>query len=98
LFLLTHDSFTCEGNTLPSKRRQMAPPSILGKSVPDLYENISKNAVSTSLNGRAKVATITSVSGQKQMISWVDAPDDVYFVANDKIKYANVARSLFEYH
>lgn len=68
----------------------MAPPSILGKSVPDLYENISKSTVSTSLNGRAKIATITSVSGQKQMISWVDAPDDVYFVANDKIKYAHL--------
>ncbi len=66
----------------------MAPPSILGKSVPDLFENISKHssAVSTSLNGRAKIATITNVSGQKQMISWVEAPDDVCFVANDKIK------------
>lgn len=64
----------------------MAPPSILGKSVPDLYENISKNAVATSHNGRAKIATVVNVSGQSKMISWVDAPDDVYFVANDKIK------------
>lgn len=72
---------------MPSKRRQMAPPSILGKSVPEnVFENISKNAVSTSLNGRAKIATITSVSGQKRLISWVDAPEDVYFVAPDKIK------------
>lgn len=54
--------------------------------MPDLYENLSRNVVSTSLNGRAKVATITNVSGKKQMISWVDAPDDVFFVANDKIK------------
>ena len=75
------------GNTLPSKRRQLAPPSILGKSVPDLYESISRNSVSTqSLNGRAKIATFTNVSGKKQMISWVDAPDDVFFVSNTKIK------------
>lgn len=75
------------GHSTPSKRRQMAPPSILGKSMPDLYENLSRNAVSTSLNGRAKVTTITNVAGKKQMISWVDAPDDVYFVANDQIKF-----------
>lgn len=85
-------------SSLPSKRRQMAPPSILGKSVPDLFENISKHssAVSTSLNGRAKIATITNVSGQKQMISWVEAPDDVCFVANDKIKQMRRKVSLAE--
>lgn len=65
----------------------MAPPSILGKSVPDLYENISRNSVTAqSLNGRAKIATITNLSGKKQMISWVDAPEDVYFVSTKKIK------------
>ncbi|KAF7488412.1 Metastasis-associated protein MTA3 [Sarcoptes scabiei] len=75
------------GNFIPSKRRQMAPPSILGKSVPDLYENISRNSVSTqSLNGRAKIATITNLSGKKQMISWVDAPDDVFFFSTKKIR------------
>ncbi|XP_027194230.2 metastasis-associated protein MTA3-like [Dermatophagoides pteronyssinus] len=75
------------GNFMPSKRRQMAPPSILGKSVPDLYENISRNSVTAqSLNGRAKIATITNLSGKKQMISWVDAPEDVYFVSTKKIK------------
>ena len=34
-------------------------------------------------NGRPKVATITRVGGRKQMISWVDAPDDVFFIATE---------------
>lgn len=65
----------------PMKRRQLAPPSILGKALPDLYGNLARSAIMA--NGRAKVATITRVGGRKQMISWVDAPDDVYFVATE---------------
>jgi len=51
----------------------------------DIYRTMGlpRDALITSLNGRAKVATITRVGGRKQMISWVDAPDDVYFVATD---------------
>lgn len=84
---LDDDLFTDSGHAQPAKRRQLVPPSILGKSMPDLYENISRNSVPTSLNGRSKVATITNVSGKKQKITWVDAPDDVYFVAMEKTKY-----------
>lgn len=64
------------------KRRQLAPPSILGKAMPDIYGNLARSAVIAN-GGRAKVATITRVGGRKQMISWVDAPDDVYFVATE---------------
>ncbi|XP_054154293.1 metastasis-associated protein MTA3-like [Oppia nitens] len=70
----------------PLKRRQLAPPSILGKAVPDFYGMTNRNPLISSLNGRAKVATITRVGGRKQMISWVDAPDDVYFVATDSTR------------
>lgn len=74
--------------TPPVKRRQLAPPSILGKSVQEFYGSMARGALmNPSLsNGRAKVATITRVGGRKQMISWVDAPDDVYFVATDATK------------
>lgn len=60
------------------------------KAVPDIF-NVSSLArssvVEPPLNGRAKIATVTRVGGRKQMISWVDAPDDVYFVATDSTKW-----------
>ncbi|RWS16296.1 metastasis-associated protein MTA3-like protein [Dinothrombium tinctorium] len=67
------------------KRRSLAPPSIMPRPSQDMYRtiNMSRDALLSPLNGRAKVATITRVGGRKQMISWVDAPDDVYFVANE---------------
>lgn len=75
------------GSPVPLKRRQLAPPSILAKAVPDFYGSMARNALMNPLNGRAKVATITRIGGRKQMISWVDAPDDVYFVATDSTRY-----------
>jgi len=37
-------------------------------------------SVINHLNGKAKIATMTcSGSGRKQAISWMDAPDGVYF-------------------
>lgn len=63
-----------------AKRRQLAPPGLLAtKATQELYGFPRGNP----MNGRAKVATITRVGGRKQMISWVDAPDDVFFVATD---------------
>lgn len=44
-------------------------------------------------NGRPKVATITRVGGRKQMISWVDAPDDVFFVATEMTRSVSVCPS-----
>lgn len=72
---------------LPSaKRRQLAPPSILNnKANQDMY-GLPRAPVGHSINGRAKVATITRVGGRKQMISWVDAPDDVFFVATENTR------------
>lgn len=71
-----------------SKRRQLAPTGLLPKSSHELYGigSLPKNAL-VSNGGRPKVATITRVGGgRKQMISWVDAPDDVFFVANSATK------------
>ncbi|RWS30945.1 metastasis-associated protein MTA3-like protein [Leptotrombidium deliense] len=70
------------------KRRSLAPPSIMPRASQDMYRSIgmSRDALISPLNGRAKVATITRVGGRKQMISWVDAPDDVYFVATDSTR------------
>ena len=42
--------------------------------------------VLVSNGGRPKVATITRVRGHEQMINWVDAPDDVFFIANTTTK------------
>ncbi|KAI1284942.1 Metastasis-associated protein MTA1 [Halotydeus destructor] len=69
-----------------SKRRQLAPPSILNnKTTQDLY-GLPRAPLGHSINGRPKVATITRVGGRRQMISWVDAPDDVLFVATDSTR------------
>ncbi|XP_055373771.1 metastasis-associated protein MTA3 [Condylostylus longicornis] len=39
------------------------------------------------LNGKPKIAQVTRTgSGRKQVISWMDAPDDVYFRANKKAR------------
>ncbi|GFY39150.1 metastasis-associated protein MTA1 [Trichonephila inaurata madagascariensis] len=73
---------------VPPKRRALSGGGVI-KPTPDIF-NVSSLArssvVNTPLNGRAKMATITRVGGRKQMISWVDAPDDVYFVATDSTK------------
>lgn len=39
------------------------------------------------INGKPKIAHMTrSGSGRKQVISWMDAPDDVYFRATEGSK------------
>lgn len=39
------------------------------------------------INGKPKIAHMTRTSsGRKQVISWMDAPDDVYFRATDGSK------------
>lgn len=39
------------------------------------------------MNGnRAKMAAITRMGSRKQIISWMDAPDDLYFVSTPETK------------
>lgn len=41
----------------------------------------------SQMNGKPKIAQMTRTgSGRKQVISWMDAPDDVYFRATDGSK------------
>ncbi|XP_047489708.1 metastasis-associated protein MTA3-like isoform X9 [Penaeus chinensis] len=42
--------------------------------------------------GRAKIATVSRVGGRPRIISWMDAPDDVYFYATESTK--KLRRSL----
>jgi hypothetical protein len=40
------------------------------------------------MNGnRAKMAAVTRIGSRKQIISWMDAPDDLYFVSTHESKY-----------
>ncbi|CAL4061293.1 unnamed protein product, partial [Meganyctiphanes norvegica] len=41
---------------------------------------------SASTPGRAKIATVSRIGGRPRIISWMDAPDDVYFYANETTK------------
>lgn len=42
---------------------------------------LGPRTVISHLNGKVKVATM-SRTGRKQVISWMDAPDDLYFKSN----------------
>jgi len=66
-----------------SKRRQLAPTGLLNAKSHELYgiSGLAKSGM--VMNGKPKVATITRIAGRKQMISWVDAPDDVFFIATE---------------
>ena len=70
-----------------SKRRQLAPTGLLSAKSHELYgiSGIPKGGLVS--NGKPKVATITRIGGRKQMINWVDAPDDVFFIATDLTRY-----------
>lgn len=56
----------------------------------DIYgmAGMPRGASVPSLNGRPKVTTIARVGGggRKQMMSWFEAPDDVYFVATESTR------------
>lgn len=84
---------------VPTKRRQLAPPGML-RSPTDADRNALVNnslhvpldPTALPMNGRAKSMSnvITSKIGgnihRNKMFSWVDAPDDVYFIATDSTK------------
>lgn len=76
------DRGRCSGN-VPSKRRQLAPTNLLTGKNHDLYalSGLPRGSLINPQNGRQKVATVTRIAGRKPMINWVDAPDDVFFIA-----------------
>ena len=87
-FLLLPSATAVTSGASASKRRQQAPTGLLSsKSSHELYgiSSLPKSALASN-GGRPKIATITRVGGRKQMVSWVDAPDDVFFIANATTK------------
>lgn len=55
-----------------------------GRILYSIYKRIS---YALQMNGKPKIAQMTRTgSGRKQVISWMDAPDDVYFRATDGSK------------
>lgn len=47
----------------------------------------------TQINGKPRIAHMTRTgSGRKQVISWMDAPDDVYFRATEASKYVELCK------
>lgn len=70
-----------------SAKRRVLPGGVI-KPNPDVFHvgPLARNSIVSPLNGRAKMTTIARIGGRKQMISWVDAPDDVYFVATEPTK------------
>lgn len=54
---------------------------------PESFPPMMGRSVINHLNGKTKIATLTrSSSGRKAVISWMDAPDDVYFRSTDGTK------------
>ncbi|CAG2054408.1 unnamed protein product [Timema podura] len=68
----------------PAKRAHKDPGPM---RAPDSFSAMLGRPVINHLNGKTKIATMTrSGSGRKQVISWMDAPDDVYFRSTDGTK------------
>lgn len=80
----------------PPAKRPTKDPMPVHRPTPDQYAAMMAAAVATGqalprhishLNGKPKIAHMTRTSsGRKQVISWMDAPDDVYFRATDGSK------------
>jgi len=68
----------------PAAKRPLRPLSGVIKSNAEIFNPslITRTSVINHLNGRARLATVNKL-GRKQVISWVDAPDDVYFQATE---------------
>ncbi|XP_069673256.1 metastasis-associated protein MTA3 isoform X3 [Periplaneta americana] len=68
----------------PAKRPNKEVGPIRG---PEGFSPMMGRSVINHLNGKTKIATMTrSGSGRKQVISWMDAPDDVYFRSTEGTK------------
>lgn len=72
----------------PAPKRPLRPITGVIKQNPEIFSTSllarSSSAIN-HLNGRARLATVNKL-GRKQVISWVDAPDDVYFQATEKTR------------
>ena len=70
-----------DGSPLPLPLLAQALPAAVGTTL-----TLNARAVVNHVNGKAKVATMTRIGSRKQIISWMDAPDDLYFCSTDLSK------------
>ncbi|KAG8226859.1 hypothetical protein J437_LFUL006568 [Ladona fulva] len=67
--------------------RGAAPSAVVGAGEGPFPTPLLSRSVINHLNGKAKIATMSRMGGgRKQVISWMDAPDDVYFRATEASK------------
>lgn len=90
--------------TCPPTKRPNKDPMPSHRPSPEQYAAMMAAAAAAGqplprhhLNGKPKIAQMArSGSGRKQVISWMDAPDDVYFRATESSRKARKALSLAE--
>ncbi|KAI4468461.1 metastasis-associated protein and mesoderm induction early response protein [Holotrichia oblita] len=80
----------------PPQKRLTKDPTLINRRTPDQYAPIIPGNIIpgqtlprhiSQINGKPKIPHMTRIgSGRKQVISWMDAPDDVYFRATENSK------------
>lgn len=88
----------------PAAKRPTKDPMPLHRPTPDQYAAMMAAVAQghgtlprhiSHLNGKPKIAHMTRTgSGRKPVISWMDAPDDVYFRATEGSKYVKILKYL----
>lgn len=81
----------------PPQKRLTKDNPLINRTTPEQYAPIIQSNLMPSqtlprhiaqINGKPKIPHMTRIgSGRKQVISWMDAPDDVYFRATENSKY-----------
>lgn len=82
--------------TGPPQKRLTKDTTLINRTTPDQYAPIIQGSLVpgqtlprhiAQINGKPKIPHMTRIgSGRKQVISWMDAPDDVYFRATEGSK------------
>lgn len=88
----------------PPQKRPNKDPMPSHRPTPEQYAAMMAAAAAAGqplprhhLNGKPKIAQMTRTSsGRKQVISWMDAPDDVYFRATDASKKTRRSLTIVE--
>ena len=76
-------------NAPQTSSRDGSPLPLVSQGLPATGTTLTLNArqIVNHVNGnKAKVATVTRIGSRKQIISWMDAPDDLYFSSTDLSK------------
>ncbi|OXA59815.1 metastasis-associated protein MTA3 [Folsomia candida] len=73
--------------TAPRSNSRGGSPSPLSSQHLPATAAMNYRTVMNHLNGnKAKMTAVTRIGSRKQIISWMDAPDDLYFVSNSETK------------